>query len=332
MEMPPSLEKSLSDVVARGGGVIEKFTNSGKTTSSTTLMTTMMTDDDDDDDDDDVEEIYKLCVATDSGCGEALIGSEPSSLRSVTLRRNLARSLTDDSSVTSDARRCNGGSVTSSSKQASELSKRSSTQPRTKKPEVSLLSESEVSVPFRTFRPMQAASRNNLNCDVIVGQPLTNGSAKKRASAIELNGECYLAIEAAEALAASAARLDPAVYRGGVGPGPPKTGLELQQQLLEESLNNTDYIISDDSRLSMRRHSRERASMLNISSRGPLFRGPGSNPRHQQQPSSSSYYNSLPRRKSKSSKVNSAKYKKLSQFSVDPDRTDVANKSSEMFS
>ena len=288
-------------------------------------------DDDDNDVDDDVEEIYKLCVATDSGCGEALIGSEPSSLRSVTLRRNLARSLTDDSSVTSDARRCNAGSVTSSSRQASEMSKTSSTQPPPKKPEVSLLNESEVSVPFRTFRPMQA-SRNNLNCDVIVGQPLTNGSAKKRASAIELNGECYLAIEAAEALAASAARLDPAVYRGGVGPGPPKAGLELQQQLLEESLNNTDYMISDDSRLSMRRHSRERASMLNISSRGPLFRGPGSNPRQQQQ-QPSSYYNSLPRRKSKASKVNPAKYKKLlPQFSVDPDRTDVANKGSEMFS
>ena len=311
-----------------------EVTETTRLDNSTTEEFPYADDDDNDDVDDDVEEIYKLCVATDSGCGEALIGSEPSSLRSVTLRRNLARSLTDDSSVTSDARRCNADSVSSSSKQASEMSKMSSTQPPSKKLEVSLLHESEISVPFRTFRPMQA-SRNNLNCDVIVGQPLTNGSAKKRASAIELNGECYLAIEAAEALAASAARLDPAVYRGGVGPGPPKTGLELQQQLLEESLNNTDYMISDDSRLSMRRHSRERASMLNISSRGPLFRGPGSNPRHhQQQPqSSSSYYNSLPRRKSKASKVNSAKYKKLlSQFSVDPDRTDVANKSSEMFS
>jgi hypothetical protein len=103
----------------------------------------------------------------------------------------------------------------------------------------------------------------------------------------------------------------------------------LQQRLLEESLNNTDYIISDASQLSMRRHSRERASMLNISSRGPAFRGPGSTPR---QPASS-YYNSLPRRKSKASKANSAKDKKLlSQLSIDPDRTDVASKGSEMFS
>jgi hypothetical protein len=217
-----------------------------------------------------------------------------------------------------------GESVTSSSssKRVSEQSKSVTPQPPSQ--------TSANGIPFRTFRPLQA-SQNNLNSEAIHGQSLLNGSARKRASAIELNGECYLAIEAADALAASAARLDPAVYRGGVGSGPPKPGLELQQRLLEESLNNTDYMISDDSRLSMRRHSRERASMLNISSKGPLFRGPRQQ-QHQQPPpssSSSSYYNSLPRRKSKQA---AAKYKKLmAQWSADPDRTDVANKSTDKF-
>jgi hypothetical protein len=279
-----------------------------------------------DDDFDEVDEIYKLGVAADSGCGEALIGSGPGSLISVTLRRNLARSLTDDSSVAS-GKSVNakvGESVTSSSssKRVSEQSKSVTPQPPSQ--------TSANGIPFRTFRPLQA-SQNNLNSETIHGQSLLNGSARKRASAIELNGECYLAIEAADALAASAARLDPAVYRGGVGSGPPKPGLELQQRLLEESLNNTDYMISDDSRLSMRRHSRERASMLNISSKGPLFRGPRQQ-QHQQPPpssSSSSYYNSLPRRKSKQA---AAKYKKLmAQWSADPDRTDVANKSTDKF-
>ena len=280
-----------------------------------------------DDENDEIDEIYKLGVAADSGCGEALIGSEPGSLRSETLRRNLARSLTDDSSVASDAKKCDENASSLSSRRTSEQSRSSASQP-SKQP---LSSVNEDPVPFRTFRPLQA-SRNNLDSDYIVGQPLTNGSARKRASAIELNGECYLAIEAADALAASVARLDPAVYRGGVGSGPPTTGLELQQRLLEESLNNTDYIITDDSRLSMRRHSRERASMLNISSRGPTA-SRGSNPPRQQVNPTSSYYNSLPRRKSKSPKASSAKYKKLlSQLSVDPDRTDVANKGSEMFS
>jgi hypothetical protein len=251
------------------------------------------------------------------------MASEPGSLLSVTLRRNLARSLTDDSSVASDARKCDA-SVTSSSKTNSEPSSGGS-RPQHQQPpsEASVTSES---IPFRTFRPL-LASTHHLNCDPGLGQSLGNGSARKRASAVELNGECYLAIEAADALAASAARLDPAVYRGGVGSGPPKTGLELQQRLLEESLNTTDYMISDDSRLSLRRHSRERASMLNISG------GRASSRRHPATPTAaapaSSYYNSLPRRKAKGS---AAKYKKLmAQFSVDPDRTDVGSKGSEMF-
>ena len=277
-----------------------------------------------DDDLDEVDEIYKLGVAADSGCGEALMGSGPGSLISVTLRRNLARSLTDDSSIASGNAKV-GESVTSS-----ESSKRASASEQSKSVTPQPPSQTSANgIPFRTFRPLQASQNHlNANGDVSNGLTLLNGSARKRASAIELNGECYLAIEAADALAASAARLDPAVYRGGVGSGPPKPGLELQQRLLEESLNNTDYMISDDSRLSMRRHSRERASMLNISSKGPLFRGP----RTQQPPpssSSSSYYNSLPRRKSKQA---AAKYKKLmAQLSADPDRTDVANKSTDKF-
>ena len=285
------------------------------------------------DEEEDLDEIYKLGVAADSGCGEALMGSGllcsgsgPSSLASVTIRRNFARSMTDDSSVAS---RCSSSiapkkrDANSSRQHLNDKScKSASPQPCP-----------SSSVPFRTFKPLQASS-NNLaasGCDVSHhGQSLSNGSAKKRASTVELNGECYLAIEAAEALAASAARLDPAVYRGGVGSSPPKQGLELQQRLLEESLNNTDYIMSDDSRLSMRRHSRERASMLNISSKGPLFRPNGQHRPAPSSHSSSSYYNSLPRRKA--SKSNVAKYKKLmAQWSLDPDRTDVASKSTDMF-
>jgi hypothetical protein len=281
------------------------------------------------DDEADLDEIYKLGVAADSGCGEALMGSGlmcsgsgPSSLASVTLRRNFARSMTDDSSVASR------GSSSIAPKKSDISSRHLASQKMCK----SLSPQPVPSVPFRTFRPLQA-SQNNLvpavtGSDAFQGQSLSNGSAKKRASTVELNGECYLAIETAEALAASAARLDPAVYRGGVGSSPPKQGLELQQRLLEESLNNTDYIMADDSRLSMRRHSRERASMLNISSKGPLFR-PNGQQRLPPSQNSSSYYNSLPRRKPTKSSV--AKYKKLmAQWSLDPDRTDVANKSSEM--
>ncbi len=96
---------------------------------------------------------------------------------------------------------------------------------------------------FRTFRPHLASSTNLDESDVDLGLSLLNGSSRKRASTIELNGECYLAIEAADALAASAAQLDPAEYRGGAGLAPSRRGLELQQRLLEESLNSTDYII-----------------------------------------------------------------------------------------
>ena len=278
----------------------------------------------------DLEEIYKLGVAADSGCGEALMGSGilcsgPSSLASVTLRRNLARSMTDDSSVASRA-----SSSIAVKKSESACSSRSEGNKECKS--LSPQPGPSASVPFRTFRPLQASQNNLAPSDTVFPcHSLMTGSAKKRASTVELNGECYLAIEAAEALAASAARLDPAVYRGGVGSSPPKQGLELQQRLLEESLNNTDYIMADDSRLSMRRHSRERASMLNISSKGPLFRPNGQHrPAAAASQNSSSYYNSLPRRKT--SKSNVAKYKKLmAQWSLDPDRTDVANKSSEMF-
>ncbi len=320
-------------MMSNQGGGESRISLSDFEATATTMIDNSATEDipyvDDEMGEDDEDDFYKM--AADSGCGEALIASRPESLVSDTLRRNLARSMTDDSSVTS-RRSSNAKTSESSSRHLSvprgpnkaQTSKSVTPQPTNNSTSIAM------PVPFRTFRPLQA-SQNNLsgNSDIVSAQqPLTNGSARKRASAIELNGECYLAIEAADALAASAARLDPAVYRGGVGSAPPKQGLELQQRLLEESLNNTDYIISDDSRLSMRRHSRDRASMLNISSKGPLFRGPPSqNTKHQ---NSSSYYNSLPRRKSAK---NAAKYKKLmaAQWSVDPDRTDVATKSTEMF-
>ena len=332
---PKEIRHQESMMSNQGGGE-SRISLSDFEATATTMIDNSTTEDipyvDDEMGEDDEDDFYKM--AADSGCGEALIASRPESLVSETLRRNLARSMTDDSSVTS-RRSSNAKTSESSSRHLSlpgggsnkaQPSKSLTPQPTNNSNNV------VVPVPFRTFRPLQA-SQNNLSAagnsdSVSAQQALTNGSARKRASTVELNGECYLAIEAADALAASAARLDPAVYRGGVGSAPPKQGLELQQRLLEESLNNTDYIISDDSRLSMRRHSRDRASMLNISSKGPLFRGPPSqNTKHQ---NSSSYYNSLPRRKSAK---NAAKYKKLmaAQWSVDPDRTDVATKSTDMF-
>lgn len=46
----------------------------------------------------DEEDIYQSVVATDSGCGEALIGTGPGSFASGSLRRHIGQSITDASS------------------------------------------------------------------------------------------------------------------------------------------------------------------------------------------------------------------------------------------
>jgi hypothetical protein len=46
----------------------------------------------------DEEDIYRSVVATDSGCGEALIDTGPGSFASGSLRRHIAQSITDASS------------------------------------------------------------------------------------------------------------------------------------------------------------------------------------------------------------------------------------------
>ncbi len=110
----------------------------------------------------------------------------------------------------------------------------------------------EVEVAFRTFHPR--GSRRQVS---FVGSTsaLSNGESlagkekqsKSRASAVELNGECYLTIvsgnNCGSAANGSSSRsvvnlVEPSVYRGGVGTLP-RTGFDYQQELLEASLKNS---------------------------------------------------------------------------------------------
>lgn len=170
-------------------------------------------------------------------------------------------------------------------------------------------------VSFRTFHPTKKVSSLSRDClnasdQSDRGWRRMGGSAKKRASAIELNGECYLAIEALgeEDPAAVKSLLEPSsVYRGGAA-SKRLNGLEFNERLLAQSLNATDYSLHQSQLV---RNSRERASQ------------------QKQLLLSSSYVNSLPRKKRKDAK--NKKLLLLLAAAKPPDHSDVAFKDNEMF-
>ena len=111
--------------------------------------------------------------------------------------------------------------------------------------------EDESVVSFRTFQPHRSLSRDFLNENSHNKQPplppLIPGSLKKRASAIELNGEKYLVIERGQEESPKSQPLDPLAYRGGASKSsnPLNRGLEVNEKLLEYSLNSTDYSLHE---------------------------------------------------------------------------------------
>lgn len=116
-----------------------------------------------------------------------------------------------------------------------------------------------ASAAFRTFHPRGRRQRqisevvmNNASCADLVGAMQSAAAVmspmKKRASTVELNGECYLAIEP-EARDARTARdpLEPCVYRGGAGTVP-RNRLAYEEALLEASLNGTREMEEEEAR------------------------------------------------------------------------------------
>ena len=103
-----------------------------------------------------------------------------------------------------------------------------------------LTSAEEVS--FRTFHPNKSLRRDFLNHSDSVRPKVS--LLKKRASAIDLNGEKYLVIESESP---SQHRLDPQSYRGGnsMTSTPLLKGLAVNEKLLEYSLNSTDYSLHE---------------------------------------------------------------------------------------
>ncbi len=183
---------------------------------------------------------------------------------------------------------------------------------------------------FRTFHPLRAKqearhrppSDLSKSRDYLADGDYVNnrrwrrmgGAAKKRASAIELNGVEYLAIEAVEDESSPAKEvIEAKVYRGGLGVSSRASSrLEVDERLLEMSLNSTDYTLHESKLV---RNSQGRASVA----------ANGYNPN-----SSSYYVNSLPRSKNKNGK----KYKKLkvkTPTSGLEERSSVALKDREMF-
>merc|ERR1719273_1846977 len=110
------------------------------------------------------------------------------------------------------------------------------------------LQEQEVS--FRTFQPHRSLSRDFLNSPQCRPpprpMPRTN-PLKKRSSAIELNGQKHLEIEVGRTDESQQHPLDPVAYRGGLpmSSTPFNKGLEVNEKLLEYSLNSTDYSLHE---------------------------------------------------------------------------------------
>lgn len=132
-------------------------------------------------------------------------------------------------------------------------------------------------VNFRTFHPHRSLSRDFLN------DPRPLNGMKKRASAIELNGEKYLVIEREDE--SPSKRIDPAAYRGGAAlssTSPFLKGLAVNEKLLEYSLNSTDYSLHE---------SQLRPAMM-------VRNGGG-----RQHTNGSSFVNSLPRSRSRRQKA-----------------------------
>ena len=114
----------------------------------------------------------------------------------------------------------------------------------------------EPDLPFRTFQPHRSLSRDFLNghsrplLPPRPPVPRTN-PLKKRSSAIELNGQKHLEIEVGNRTDESQQHpLDPIAYRGGHPTSSTPSnknhkGLEVNEKLLEYSLNSTDYSIHE---------------------------------------------------------------------------------------
>merc|ERR1719273_1003798 len=112
------------------------------------------------------------------------------------------------------------------------------------------LQEQEVS--FRTFQPNRSLSRDFLNTRPPPPRPMPRTNPlKKRSSAIELNGQKHLEIEVGNRTDESQLHpLDPIAYRGGHPTSSTPSnknhkGLEVNEKLLEYSLNSTDYSIHE---------------------------------------------------------------------------------------
>ena len=109
------------------------------------------------------------------------------------------------------------------------------------------------------------------------------GSRRKRASAVDINGEIYLEFErGCDHEIERRDDLDPLVYRGGTA-SRVTNGMEFHEKLLEHSFNRTDYSLRESQ---IMRNGRERAVTAALS----------------ESASTNSYVNSLPRSKRKKSR------------------------------
>lgn len=140
----------------------------------------------------------------------------------------------------------------------------------------------------------------------------SNKQARKRASTVELNGKCFLAIEP-EPPDRTSKLVQPEEYRGGQGTLP-RNGLDYQQSLLEASLNSSDYL--NNSRLSQQPLCRSNRS----SSRNSLF------DRARKSSSRKKRGQSLPRKSSKQQATNGGEL-----VTLNPDHSSVIFSGKEMF-
>ena len=230
----------------------------------TTTMTPLA--DIDDDDDDDEEE----------GAGEAILSASNSLVVS-----NLSSA--NNSEIGDTSQLDDSSSIPGFNKEQNNIN---------------IIEHVEESLPVTNLRTFLGKNNRSLSRDFLNEQdtPINRrdittgrgwrrmgGSRRKRASAVDINGEIYLEFErGCDHEIERRDDLDPLVYRGGTA-SRVTNGMEFHEKLLEHSFNRTDYSLRESR---IMRNGRERAVTAALS----------------ESASTNSYVNSLPRSKRKKSR------------------------------
>ena len=256
---------SISKTKHGGGESTVDFEDFEDTTTMTPLA-----DIHDDDDDDDLEE----------GCGEAILSAS----NSLVIVSNLSSA---NNSEIGDTSQLDSSSIPGFNEESTNI----------------ILEEHKESLPAVTNLRTFLVKNKSLSRDFLNEQDTTTtttpinrrdatgrgwrrmgGSRRKRASAVDINGEIYLEFERGCDKTERRDDLDPLVYRGGTA-SRVTNGMEFHERLLEHSFNSTDYSLRESQ---IMRNGRERRAVAGSGGASSA--------------TTTSYVNSLPRSKRKKSR------------------------------